>query len=409
MPCYPRQFSILILVSYQVFLSIASIACYNPDQIVPDPPTLPCNTASGVHSACCAPGDACTNTGYCLSAAAGYVYRGGCTDITWNSPNCRPGCRDSTWTQSWDIFWSPPKSGWPMIANIGDFSNLYACPTIIGSASHFWCCGTPSNGYGASVGCCNGSTVFEPDFGGGPLVVALANAANPNPSTLTTSSSLFTTSPSSIISSIALIASEPAPTPTKIPVESSSNPSQPSRNSVALGTGIGVSVGALLLFGLVFLFLRERRRRVHTQKMADHGFKATQGKAINGIRSYEMNRISIPQELEHVEHRPEILSQEVYEANGGLWHNPIIATLPVIFGFSIGLSFKMIYMLRFTRARERPRSYLRSTFLLSMWPALKVVNNSLGIFIDIKRDIVDEFAVLYSQIASSFLSTIISN
>ena len=71
-----------------------------------------------------------------------------------------------------------------------------------------------------------------------------------------------------------------------------------------------MSVGALLLFGLVFLFLR--------QKMADDAFRVTQGKEIKGIQSYEMNRTTIPQELEHVEHRPEILSQEVYEANGGL-------------------------------------------------------------------------------------------
>ena len=79
-----------------------------------------------------------------------------------------------------------------------------------------------------------------------------------------------------------------------------------------------MSVGALLLFGLVFLFLRERRLRVHAQKMADGAFRATQGKEINGIQSYEMNRTTRPQELEHVEHRPEILSQEVYEVNGSL-------------------------------------------------------------------------------------------
>ena len=203
-----------------------------------------------------------------------------------------------------------------MTANIDDYGNLYACPTANGSAARKWCCGTASNWYGTDVGCCNGSTVFEPDFGAGPLLLALANATNPNPSTLATSSSLFTTLPSSVISSIALIASEPAPTPTKTPAEPSSNPSQPSRNSVALGAGIGVSVSALLLFGLAFLFLRERRRRVHAQKMTDLALKTAQGKETNGVRNYEINGTSRPQELEHVENRPEILSQEVYEANG---------------------------------------------------------------------------------------------
>ena len=224
----------------------------------------------------------------------------------------------------------------PVIANIHSYSNVYDCPPISGSATGTWCCGITENGYGASVGCCNGTTVFKPDFEKsreGALVIAYANATNPdpstlatssppfitssNPSTLATSSPHFTTSPSSVISSISLIASEPAPTPTKTRVEPSSNPSQPSRNSVALGTGIGVPVGALLLFGLVFLFLRERRRRVHAQKMTDNAFRAAQGEEINGVRSYEMNGTSLPQELEYVEHRPEILSQEVYEANGG--------------------------------------------------------------------------------------------
>ena len=201
-----------------------------------------------------------------------------------------------------------------MTANIDNYGNLYACPTANGSAARKWCCGTASNWYGTGVGCCNGSTVFEPDFGAGPLLLALANATNPNPSTLATSSSLFTTLPSSVISSIALIASEPAPTPTKTPVEPSSNPSQPSRSGVALGTGIGVPVGALLLCGLVLLFVRERRLRIRAQKMT-HAFRAAQSIETNGVQSHGISGPS--QELEHVERRPEILSQEVYEANGG--------------------------------------------------------------------------------------------
>lgn len=65
MPCYSRVFSILILVSNQVFLSIANVVCYNPNQLS-NSPYSPCDTASSVHSACCAPGDACTSNGYCL-------------------------------------------------------------------------------------------------------------------------------------------------------------------------------------------------------------------------------------------------------------------------------------------------------------------------------------------------------
>ena len=197
-----------------------------------------------------------------------------------------------------------------MIANIDSFSDLYPCPTINGTATITWCC------EGASVGCCNGSTVWEPDLGEGPLVIALANATNSNPSTLPPSSPQFATSPSPVASSISLIASEPAPTPTNTPAEPSSNPPQPSRRNVALGTGLGVSVGASLFIGLVILFVRERRLRICAQKMTDP-FRAAQGLETDDVQSYEMHGPSFVQELDHVEHRPEILSQEVYEANGG--------------------------------------------------------------------------------------------
>ena len=215
-----------------------------------------------------------------------------------------------------------------MIANINSYSNLYACPTVNGSATHIWCCGTAMDGYGSDVGCCNGPTVFELDFGQGPLLLGPATATNPNPSTLATSSplfttspslatssSLFTTSPSSVITSTALIASDPTPIPTKIPIEPSSNTSQPWRSSVALGTGIGVPVGALLLCGLALLFVRERRLRIRAQKMT-HPFRAAQSIETNGVQSYGISGPSLPQELEHMDHRPEILSQEVYEADG---------------------------------------------------------------------------------------------
>ena len=202
-----------------------------------------------------------------------------------------------------------------MTANIDNYGNLYPCSTANGSSARKWCCGTASNDHGTGVGCCSGSTVFEPDFGAGPLLLALENATNPNPSTPATSSSLFTTSPRSVTSSLSLVAPEPAPTPTKTQVEPSSNPSQPSRSGVALGTGIGVPVGALLLCGLVLLFVRERRLRIRAHKMT-HALRAAQSIETTGVQSHGISGPSLPQELDHVEHRPEILSQEVYEANG---------------------------------------------------------------------------------------------
>ena len=93
MPPYARLSQTLLLISYQALLSDA--ACYNPDQSIPKSPYRVCNTTSGEHSACCGPGDPCTVNGYYFGSA-GYMYRGGCTDITWQSPNCCPGCRDCT-------------------------------------------------------------------------------------------------------------------------------------------------------------------------------------------------------------------------------------------------------------------------------------------------------------------------
>ena len=73
-------------------------------------------------------------------------------------------------------------------------------------------------------------------------------------------------------------------------------------------------MGALLLCGLVLLFVRERRLRIRAQKMI-HPSRASQSVKTNGVQSYRIPGPSLPQELEHVEHRPEILSQEVYEAS----------------------------------------------------------------------------------------------
>ena len=93
---YTVLFPNLLLIYCRVLL--ADKSCYYPDQTLPLEPYYPCNTASGVHSACCASGDQCTEHGYCFGSA-GYIYRGGCTDITWQSANCAHKCGDGTLSQ----------------------------------------------------------------------------------------------------------------------------------------------------------------------------------------------------------------------------------------------------------------------------------------------------------------------
>ena len=90
---YTVLFPALLLIYCRILLGAS---CYWPNQAILDKPYLPCSgMASDVHSACCASGDQCTENGYCFGSA-GYVYRGGCTDITWQSPNCAQECREST-------------------------------------------------------------------------------------------------------------------------------------------------------------------------------------------------------------------------------------------------------------------------------------------------------------------------
>ncbi|CAD6569713.1 MAG: hypothetical protein ASARMPRED_003115 [Alectoria sarmentosa] len=104
-----------------------------------------------------------------------------------------------------------------------------------------------------------------------------------------------------------------------VAVEQSSKPAPASKSSAAIGTGIGVPVGVLLLSGLVLLFLRERRRRVHAQKMANSAYRVARARETNGVRNHELYAPSLPQELEHVQKRPEELSSwEPHEAVGHL-------------------------------------------------------------------------------------------
>src|SRR5579862_5078379 len=79
-------------------VSCAASVCYFPDHNTVAPSGYgPCNsTADGEFSACCDLGNsACSTTGYCYGSA-GYMYRGACTDKTWNSPACPGTCSDGT-------------------------------------------------------------------------------------------------------------------------------------------------------------------------------------------------------------------------------------------------------------------------------------------------------------------------
>ena len=70
---------------------IADRTCYWPDDsVIPNSfDHTPCkSTAAGGDSACCSSAEPCSANGYCFGTA-GFVHRGGCTDI--NCPSCRNG------------------------------------------------------------------------------------------------------------------------------------------------------------------------------------------------------------------------------------------------------------------------------------------------------------------------------
>lgn len=82
-------------------------------------------------------------------------------------------------------------------------------------------------------------------------------------------------------------------------------------------------MAVLSLFSLTFLFLRERGRRIHAQKVADDAYSAAEmrmtEKASNTARGYELEDHRLPQELGYVPHSPkEIDSRQLHEVDGDL-------------------------------------------------------------------------------------------
>lgn len=75
----------------------AASTCYYPDGSVANG-LQPCinatNTDSDSHAGCCdLSTSVCTTTGYCF-ADTGYLYRGGCTDQSWDDPSCAAKCQN---------------------------------------------------------------------------------------------------------------------------------------------------------------------------------------------------------------------------------------------------------------------------------------------------------------------------
>lgn len=98
----------LLLIFFLTLLqrnTVVSSTCYWPDESVVSDSWhyTPCSsTANGVDSACCDENDVCSSTGFCLGRG-GYMYRGACTDSSWNAEACCQECRNSMYQLSWHL------------------------------------------------------------------------------------------------------------------------------------------------------------------------------------------------------------------------------------------------------------------------------------------------------------------
>ena len=112
--------------------------------------------------------------------------------------------------------------------------------------------------------------------------------------------------------------------PTPTPVEISSRPALLSHKRMVVGMGVSIPIAVLSLSGLAFLFFRERRHRIHAEKMTNDACAAAQERErdiwreIAKTKDHDLKNQRLPQELEYVPRGPpEIDSQEVHEATGG--------------------------------------------------------------------------------------------
>ena len=97
--CTLRLMTLLVIFQRNV---VFSSTCYwpNEDAVSDRWGYVLCNsTANAVHSTCCAGGDLCTLEGYCFGHE-GYMYRGACTDSSWEAQACCSSCRGRRYQSS---------------------------------------------------------------------------------------------------------------------------------------------------------------------------------------------------------------------------------------------------------------------------------------------------------------------
>ncbi|KAK0647844.1 hypothetical protein DIS24_g7372 [Lasiodiplodia hormozganensis] len=221
----------------------AASKCYYPDGSVANG-LKPCinatNTDSDSHAACCdLSTSVCTTTGYCF-ADTGYLYRGGCTDKSWDDPSCAAKCQND---------------------NPSGFSNIYQCVAGHWDLDHTSCCGGNTQ---TTTSCCEEADASFSLLPGTPFGALEAYEAMLSSASSSTSSASATATASTLASTTTVTASATACATSSIAAAGSSFGGGASGATV--GAATGASLGALLIASLAVLALRERRWRKRLDK-----------------------------------------------------------------------------------------------------------------------------------------------
>ncbi|ORY16267.1 hypothetical protein BCR34DRAFT_119926 [Clohesyomyces aquaticus] len=233
-------------------------SCYYPDGSFPsDYVYAPCSDEE--NATCCqlSSGDQCLSNGLCYSPSSDYMFRGGCTDKSWNSPNCFQHCKTGEWS-------------------VGTYDQLVHC------GGNRYCC------YSDGSTCCNDdSKVFNVDTG--TVIKDLASTASytlpietptgtaNTGTTPTSAANAKTTGAKASTSHHTGSAAAATSTSTTQPTEANTTTSGVSKVAL-IGGAIGGAIVLLAVAALVWFLVRRRYRKKlaagsQAFPMADGGFQ----------------------------------------------------------------------------------------------------------------------------------------
>ncbi|RVD83649.1 uncharacterized protein DFL_005429 [Arthrobotrys flagrans] len=225
------RLSILLSLTALPSLIAAQRRCYFPDGSRA-PSHRACSqdaeTDNSVHSSCCGLDDnvVCLSSKLCINQN-GYIYRGACTDQTWEDEAC-------------------PSSYCTSFAGSG--MNILPCNDV----TRQWCCAE-----GGTIPCCQNEnrTKFLLNPGTVTYVAAGLSTVSLPASSSTSAESTSASDTSTTTTTSDLIAtSAPQPTPTTL------------STGVAVGMGIGIGIPTVLAIVFASLWLIERSKRKRQQQ-----------------------------------------------------------------------------------------------------------------------------------------------